>query len=362
MEYGGRSYYPECRRLVWLSDISRSTQPEICKCYGADFCCMSSAAVFCIVSQPQEMICSMESTTNIRNSRIGLAATLCAYCMWGVFPLYWKALQVIPSWEIICHRIVWSLVLTFFLLILQKRQHALLRALTNRRTLLTTMATATLLGSNWLVYIWAVNNGNIVESSLGYFINPLIAVLFGVVFLREKLRIGQWIALGVALAGVLYLTFSYGRFPWIGLTLAVTFALYSLLRKTAALHSLEGLFCETVLLSIPAGLTLIYLTHLGTSGFASQGGWITLLLVGTGLITSLPLLLFVFGAQRITMTAVGLMQYLAPTIQFLIGLLIFHEPFPAAKMIGFAIIWAALVLFTAEGITFRLHHRIKPLS
>ena len=325
---------------------------------------MSSAAVFCIVflnQYPQGMGCNMESSANVQNNRIGLAAALSAYCMWGIFPLYWKALQVIPSWEIICHRIVWSLVLTFFLLILQGRQKALRRALTNRRTLLTTLATSTLLGSNWLVYIWAVNNGNIVESSLGYFINPLIAVLLGVLFLQEKLRLGQWIALGVALGGVLYLTFSYGSFPWIGLTLAITFALYSLLRKTATLHSLEGLFCETVLLSIPAGLILIYLTHMGTSGFVSQGPWITLLLIGTGVITSLPLLLFVFGAQRITMTAIGLMQYLAPTIQFLIGLLIFHEPFPPAKMIGFAIIWAALVLFTVEGINFRLHHRTRPL-
>ncbi len=326
---------------------------------------MSSAAVFCIVflnQYPQGMGCNMESSKNVQNSRIGLAAALSAYCMWGVFPLYWKALQVIPSWEIICHRIVWSLVLTFILLILRGRQQALLEALTNRRTLLTTLATSTLLGSNWLVYIWAVNNGNIVESSLGYFINPLIAVLLGVVFLQEKLRIGQWIALGVALGGVLYLTFSYGRFPWIGLTLAITFALYSLLRKTAALHSLEGLFCETVLLSIPAGLTLLFLTHQGTSGFVSQGPWITLMLIGTGLVTSIPLLLFVFGAQRITMTAIGLMQYLAPTIQFLIGLLIFHEPFPPAKMIGFAIIWSALALFTIEGITFRLHHRTRPLD
>ena len=303
----------------------------------------------------------MKVTKNVQNSRIGLAAALSAYGMWGILPLYWKALQVIPSWEIICHRIVWSLFLTFILLILQGRHRPLLRTLTNRRTLITTLATSTLLGSNWLVYIWAVNNGNIVESSLGYFINPLIAVLFGVLFLHEKLRPGQWVALGVALTGVLYLTFSYGRFPWIGLTLAVTFASYSLLRKTAALHSLEGLFCETVLLSIPAGLTLIYLTSQGSSDFLSQGPWITFLLIATGVITSLPLLLFVFGAQRITMTTLGLMQYLAPTIQFLIGLLIFHEPFPAAKLIGFAVIWTALILFTAEGIVVSLRHRTRPL-
>ncbi len=309
-----------------------------------------------------EALTLIMTTKDIPTNRIGLAAALAAYGMWGVLPLYWKALQVIPSWEIICHRIVWSLVLTFILLVLQRRHTALLKALTTPRTLLTTLATSTLLGSNWLVYIWAVNNGNIVESSLGYFINPLIAVLFGVIFLQERLRPGQWIALGVALAGVLYLTFSYGRFPWIGLTLAITFALYSLLRKTAALHSLEGLFCEIAILSIPAGLTLIYLTQQGASGFLSNGPTTTSLLIGTGVITSVPLLLFVFAAQRISMTAIGLLQYLAPTIQFLIGLLIFAEPFPATKLIGFAIIWTALILFTAENIFFNLRRRSRPLT
>ena len=304
----------------------------------------------------------MNRPEHTQTSRLGLAAALSAYGMWGILPLYWKALQVIPSWEIICHRILWSALLTLALLLLQGRLRALLAALANRRTLLTTLATSILLGSNWLVYIWAVNNGNIVESSLGYFINPLIAVLFGVLFLQEKLRVGQWSALAVALAGVLYLTFSYGKFPWIGLTLAITFALYSLLRKTAALHSLEGLFCEAVLLSIPAGLTLTQLTWQGSSGFLIHGPWITFLLASTGVITSVPLLLFVFAAQRISMTAIGLMQYLAPTIQFLIGLLIFHEPFPAAKLVGFAIIWTALLLFTAENIVFSLRRRTRPLQ
>jgi len=304
----------------------------------------------------------MNGTQQIRDRRVGLAAALSAYGMWGVFPLYWKALQVIPSWEIICHRIIWSVLLTLALLLLQGRHRDLLGALANRRTLLTTLATSTLLGSNWLVYIWAVNNGNIVESSLGYFINPLIAVLFGVVFLQEKLRPGQWVALAVALTGVLYLTFSYGKFPWIGLTLAITFALYSLLRKTASLHSLEGLFCEAMLLSIPAGLTLAYLARHGESGFLIHGPSITFLLIGTGVITSVPLLLFVFAAQRISMTTIGLMQYLAPSIQFLIGLLVFHEPFPATKLIGFAIIWTALIIFTMEGLVVNLRRRSRALN
>lgn len=304
----------------------------------------------------------MQQIPETKTSRIGLAAALAAYSMWGVLPLYWKALQVIPSWEIICHRIIWSLVLTFFLLILQGKHTALFKALTNRRILLTTLATSILLGSNWLVYIWAVTSGNIVESSLGYFINPLIAVLFGVIFLHEKLRVGQWIALTIALTGVLYLTFSYGKFPWIGITLAITFALYSLLRKTAALHSLEGLFCEIALLALPAGAVLIYLSLQGRSGFITNGIPVTLMLIGTGIITSLPLLLFVFGAQRITMTAIGLMQYLAPTIQFLIGYLVFQEPFPSAKMIGFAIIWSALIVFTIEGLSHNLRYRARPLA
>ena len=293
---------------------------------------------------------------------LGLAASLTAYLAWGLLPLYWKTLQVIPSWEIICHRIVWSLPFTFVLLLATGRLRPLAAALANRRTLLTILVTSLLLGINWLVYIWAVNNGNIVESSLGYFINPLIAVLFGVLFLRERLRTGQWMALAVALLGVLYLTFSYGSFPWIGLTLAMTFALYSLLRKTAALHSLEGLFCEIAVLSIPAALTLGFLASTGKSGFLDNGTATTLLLIGTGVITSTPLLLFVFGAQRISMTALGLMQYLAPTIQFLIGLLVFNEPFPRAKMIGFIFIWTALLLYSAEGIFMSLRRRSRVLK
>ena len=292
----------------------------------------------------------MQQSLHKENSRIGLAATLTAYSMWGILPLYWKALQVIPSWEIICHRMLWSLVLTSLLLLAGGRLKPLLTTLCNRRVLLTTLATSFLLAVNWLVYIWAVNNGNIVESSLGYFINPLIAVLLGVVFLKEKLRAGQWCALAIAFCGVLYLTFSYGRFPWIGLTLAITFALYSLLRKTAALASLEGLFSEFVLLALPAATCLAWQAVHGQSGFLAHGYGTTLLLIGTGVITSVPLLLFVYGAKRISMTAIGLLQYLAPTIQFLIGWLVYKEPFPPAKLTGFTLIWSALILFTLEGL------------
>ncbi len=287
----------------------------------------------------------------------GLLAAFSAYAMWGVLPIYWKALAVVPSYEIICHRIIWSFLFSLVLLLLQNKTAVLFKAFSNLRALATFTATATLLGCNWLVYIWAVNSGYIVESSLGYFINPLIAVLFGVLFLKEPLRPGQWAALFVALLGVLYLTFSYGQFPWIGLTLAFTFACYSLLRKTAPLHSLEGLVFETGLLSIPAGIALVFFAGKGQSHFFTSGSQVTLLLIASGLVTALPLLLFVFGAQKITMTAIGLLQYLAPTLQFLIGLLIFKEPFPPEKLIGFAIIWFALALYTSENIYQRFQQR-----
>jgi chloramphenicol-sensitive protein RarD len=287
----------------------------------------------------------------------GTPTVLLAYTMWGILPLYWKALAAVPSYEIICHRILWSFLFSLFLLCLQKKTAFFVRALPDFRTSLTFLATASLLGSNWLVYIWAVNNGYIIESSLGYFINPLIAVLFGVLFLKEPLRSGQWAALSIALAGVLYLTFFYGRFPWIGLTLAITFALYSLLRKTASLHSLDGLTFETGLLSLPAIITLVFLAHHGQSHFLANGTKTTLLLIAAGPVTALPLLFFVFGAQRITMTAVGLMQYLAPTLQFLVGLVIFREPFPVEKLIGFAIIWAALALYISENLYQRVRQK-----
>ncbi len=299
----------------------------------------------------------MKSTNPIEHSRTGLVAILSAYTLWGILPLYWKALHTIPSWEIISHRILWSLLLTFLLLLRQGRLRRLRTVWKNRRTRLTTLITAILLGSNWLVYIWAVNSGHVVESSLGYFINPLMAVLLGVLFLKEKLRPGQWLAMGVALAGVLYLTFSYGSFPWIGLTLASTVALYSLLRKTASLAAVEGLFCEMAWLSIPAGAVLIYLTTQSASGFITQGPTVSLLLAGTGVVTSVPLLLFIFGVKRLSLTVVGLMQYLAPTLQFLIGIFIFREPFPPAKMVGFSIIWMALLLYSIEGIVSHLRKK-----
>lgn len=280
----------------------------------------------------------------------GFASTFCAYAMWGILPLYWKAINVVPPYEIICHRILWSLMVTSLLLTCLGRWKTLLTSFRKRGTITRLFLTSALLSGNWLIYVWSINAGYVVESSLGYFINPLLAVLMGVIFLKERLRTGQWASLFVALCGVLYLTFSYGELPWIALSLAITFALYSLLRKTAPLDALEGLFLEMGLLSLPSLMALMYLVQQDNNHFIAHGLTTTLLLAGTGVITSLPLLLFVFGAQRISMTAVGLLQYIAPTLQFLIGLLIYHEPFPLERGIGFSLIWLALILYSSEAV------------
>lgn len=278
----------------------------------------------------------------------GFASTFSAYAMWGILPLYWKAISVVPPYEIICHRILWSLLVTSLLITCLGRWRILLISLKKRGTFTRLLLTSALLSGNWLIYVWSINAGYVVESSLGYFINPLLAVLMGVFFLKERLRPGQWASLLVALSGVLYLTFSYGELPWIALSLAITFALYSLLRKTAPLDALEGLFLEMSLLSLPSLLAVLFLFQQDNSHFLANGVTTSLLLAGTGVITSLPLLLFVFGAQRITMTAVGLLQYIAPSLQFLIGLLIYQEPFPMDRCIGFSLIWLALILYSSE--------------
>lgn len=292
----------------------------------------------------------------------GFSSTLCAYTMWGILPLYWKALSAVPSHEIICHRILWSLLVTSLLLTGMNRWKALLVSLRNLKTLVRLSLTSALLATNWLIYVWSINAGYVVESSLGYFINPLLAVLLGVIFLKERLRTGQWVSVAVALSGVVYLTISYGRLPWIALSLALTFALYSLLRKTAPFDALEGLLGEMALLSLPSLLFLMSVVQQDNSHFLNQGTSTTLLLVGTGAITSIPLLLFVFGAQRLTMTSVGLLQYIAPTLQLLIGLLIYHEPFPLERCIGFSLIWLALILYSVESIyTGNRRRMIQPI-
>lgn len=280
----------------------------------------------------------------------GTLAALGAYICWGLLPIYWKAIGHVPAQEILSHRVVWSLGVALGLLALQRPWNWLNRAIRKPATLIPYAGTALLLTINWLVYIWANNNGHIVEGSLGYFINPLVNVLLGVVFLRERMRPWQWAAIGLAFVGVAYLTLSYGRLPWIALTLALSFGFYGLIRKTAALESVQGLTIETGLMFLPA---FGYLTYLGAhgSGAFGQGGVQTTLLLGcAGFVTAIPLILFAYGARRVQLTTLGVLQYVAPTLQFLLGVIVYGESFTQARVIGFCLIWTALLLYSIEGV------------
>ncbi|NTU79034.1 MAG: EamA family transporter RarD [Chloroflexales bacterium] len=273
-----------------------------------------------------------------------------AYTAWGLLPIFWKALHHVPALEILANRVVWALVVTLAVGATRGSWSWLGQALHSRRTLLIFASTALLLAVNWGLYIWAVNAGHVVETSLGYFINPLINVFLGVVFLRERLRPGQMAAITVALAGVLYLTISYGSPPWIALVLAGTFGGYGLLRKTAPLNSLEGFTLETIAMA-PLALAFLIYTELTVGGALFHAGWgTTLLLASSGAITAVPLLLFAAGARRVTMTTLGLLQYIAPTLQFLLGVTIYGESLTPQRLVGFAIVWVALAIYTLDGV------------
>ncbi len=286
----------------------------------------------------------------------GILYGIGAYSLWGLLPVYWKALHGVPALEILANRMVWTLVFVVTLLAIRRHWSWLRPGLHDRRILLTYLATATLLAVNWLTYIWAVNAGYIIETSLGYFINPLVNVLLGVLFLGERLRAAQIVALLLAAGGVLYLTAVYGSFPWIAITLALTFGFYGLLRKTGSLDSTEGLAFETAVYFIPALLYLLVLRVDGTGSFGSGDPQTTLLLVGTGLVTGVPLLLFGAAARRITLTNLGLLQYVAPTLQFLLGVFVYLEPFSRNQLIGFIFIWLALIIYSLEGLR---HNKYK---
>lgn len=283
-----------------------------------------------------------------------------AYGLWGFLPIYWKLLDDVPAIEILSHRMVWGFVFCVALLAVTRSGSRLRQTVRDRRTLLLVLAAALLLTINWFTYIWGVNNGFIIETSLGYFINPLVNVLLGVILFRETLRAGQWFAVALAAAGVLYLTVVYGSLPWIALTLAVSFAFYGVLKKTVKLPSLEGLSLETGLLFLFAAGFLLWRGANGTGSFG-QIGWVSsLLLIGTGVVTAVPLLFFAAAAQRIPLSLLGLMQYLAPTFQFLIGVFLYNEPFSQQQLVGFCLIWAALALYTSENIWTQRRRRATP--
>ncbi|MFG1883796.1 EamA family transporter RarD [Micromonospora sp. NPDC049102] len=292
--------------------------------------------------------------------RLGYLYGIGAYLLWGFFPLYFKLLRPTGPLEILAHRIVWS-VLFVALLLGALRNIGFLRALLRRRGAVAgIVAAAALIAVNWGTYIYGVSSDRVVETALGYFINPLVVVLLGVTVLRERLRTAQWVALGVGAAAVAVLAVDYGRLPWLALTLAFSFAGYGLIKKRLGLPAAEGLFVESAVLALPALGYLAWLSRNGGLTFGHVSAGHTALLVLAGVATAIPLLLFAGAANRLPLTGLGMIQYLAPILQLACGVLIFHEPMPPARIAGFALVWLALVVFTADAIRQARRSRSTP--
>ena len=279
----------------------------------------------------------------------GILSGIGAYLMWGFFPIYFKALSAVPALQIMFNRVVWSFLFLSILILLRAEWPRFKAVARQPRNLLIYALSAVLLATNWLVYIYGVNAGQVIETSLGYFINPLLNVLLGVIFLRERLRPLQWLPVGMAAAGVAYLTAQYGALPWIALALAFSFGFYGLIKKVAPLGALHGLTLETAILFLPALAYLLLVQSQGSGAYGQLGWNVTLLLAISGVLTALPLLMFANAARSIPLSLLGLLQYIAPTCQFLLGVYLYGEPFSQSQLVGFAIIWSALLIFWVEG-------------
>lgn len=275
-----------------------------------------------------------------------------AYVLWGVLPIYWKQLHNIPAVEMIGHRIFWSFITVCLILGWRKNWGNFLKIIIKPSVLLPYATASLLIGINWLIFIWAVNSDFIIETSLGYFINPLISVLLGVVILKERLRNWQWFPVILAASGVIFTTLAYGKFPWISLSLALSFGLYGLVKKTAPLNSLYGLTIESGFLLIPSLIYLISLQFSGDAAFLHTGIQTDLLIILSGIVTTIPLLLFASATQKISLSLIGILQYIAPTLQFLIGVFIYREAITQIQLFGFGMVWIALIFFALEGLVF----------
>ncbi len=280
----------------------------------------------------------------------GLAAAIAAFTIWGVLPLYMKPLQALSALEIMAHRIVWSCLLVFGWLAWRGEVGAVRAALADPGTRYRLMVTAVLISINWLVYVWSIAHGHVIDASLGYFINPLLNVVLGVLVLGERLNVAQKSAVGLATVGVLYLAVVAGRPPWIALVLAASFGGYGLIRKVVKVEAVPGLATETLLLAPFAASLLLWMELKGTGAFGHAAAHVNALLLGSGLVTALPLALFAYGARLIPLSTVGLVQYIGPTLQFLTGVWVFHEAFTLQRAIGFLFIWTALVVYAGDGL------------
>ncbi|MEH7386447.1 EamA family transporter RarD [Bacillus sp. JJ1521] len=287
---------------------------------------------------------------DMREYKIGIIYTTIAYIAWGVLPLYWKIIDYIPAFEILAHRIVWSLVFVLMIILVSKKGKQFITSLKdifkNKLKLVGILASSILITVNWATYIWAVNTNHIIDASLGYYINPLVSVLLGIIVLKERLMFWQGISFALAGLGVLILTIQFGSFPWVAITLALSFGFYGLTKKLVKLDSLLGLAMETM---VVAPIALLYLTFLfkgGVDSFSGASVDVRLLLMGAGVITALPLLWFAAGANRIPLSVIGLLQYIAPTISLLLGVFLYHEHFTKVHFVTFLCIWTALLIYS----------------
>lgn len=285
-------------------------------------------------------------------SASGFLYTAAAFLIWGLSPVYWKQLASVPSLEIIMHRVVWSPLILLPVLFRQRRTGELVSSLKTTRTLLNLLVTTILVSGNWLIFIWAINNGHVLQTSIGYYITPLINVLLGMVFLKERLRPLQIAALALAAAAVLYLTVDYGSVPWIALALGFSFGLYGMLHKVMPVTPITGLTVEMLLLWLPATGYLVYADAVGAGAFLHAGAWIDMLLVATTLFTAFPLLLFNIGAKRLHLSTVGFLQYIAPSCYFLLAVFVFHEPVSRAQIWAFCMIWLALGCYSTDSVLY----------
>jgi len=282
----------------------------------------------------------------------GVLFAALSYTLWGLFPLYFKQIAQVPSLEVVAHRTLWCLIFLLGVLTVLKRWAWLGQVLRQPKVLAAFLLSALLLSVNWLTYVWAVQNDHVLDASLGYFINPLVNVALGFAVLHERPRPLQWLAVALAAAGVLWLTLQTGRLPWVALVLAASFGVYGLLRKIASLGALEGLTLETLLLAPLAAAAMAWWTWQGQSALShgAEAPTTLLWLLFAGPLTAAPLLLFAAGARRIPMATLGLLQYISPSIQFMLGVWLYHEPFAATRLVGFGLIWAALAIYSVEGL------------
>jgi len=297
-----------------------------------------------------------EMRTGFSEKAVGTWAVVAAYTSWGFLPLFWKLLDQIPAQKILAHRIVWSFVFLFILVFFQRRWPEIRKIFSSKKTRTTLSLTSLILGMNWFIYIWAVNSGHVVEASLGYFINPLVSVLLGVLFLKEKLSFWQKVSVFLALIGVLYRTVDIGSIPWISLSLALTFGFYGFFKKKVNADSIAGLTAEVILL-FPLASAFIILMNIKNMGVIGKVSFpIFLFLLCTGIVTSLPLLCFNYGVKKIELKTVGFLQYLSPTFQLFLGVVAFKEAFTLNHMISFALIWAALIIYSLPYTSFMRKH------